>query len=91
MLRYFFANETFRSRANLSSVLSVYGWQSDYSITNAGIGIHPDDKSWDLSFWGKNIFNTKYYTALTSFSPAAPVTGVIGDPLVFGVTFSKKF
>ncbi len=88
---YFFVNETFRSRANLSTTLSIYGWQSDYSITNAGIGIHPVDNNWDLSFWGKNIFDTHYYTALTTVSPAAPVTGVIGDPLVFGVTFRKKF
>ena len=87
---YFFANETFRSRANLAQSLSIYGWQSDYSITNAGIGFHPDNNAWDVSFWGKNIFNTHYYTAITTVSPSAPVTGVIGDPLVFGVTFKMK-
>ena len=67
----------------------TYG-QSDYSITNEiGIGIHPDDKSWAIFVLGQEYF-TKYYTALTSFSPSPPVTGVIGDPLCSGVMFSKK-
>jgi iron complex outermembrane receptor protein len=87
---YFFASETFRSRSNLTPALSVYGWQGDYTITNAGIGLHPDNNAWDVSIWGKNIFDTRYYTSLGSFSPTAPVTGVIGDPLTFGVTFKAK-
>jgi iron complex outermembrane receptor protein len=65
--------------------------QEGYSITNAGIGLHPNDESWDLSFWGKNVFDTQYYNFLGSFSAASSVVGMAGDPVQYGVTLRMKW
>jgi iron complex outermembrane receptor protein len=88
---HFFASETYRSRANLNTSLSVYGWQDGYFLTNAGISFGPDNGSWDLALWGKNITNTHYYTNIASLSPSAPVAGTPGDPLTVGATFHTKW
>jgi iron complex outermembrane receptor protein len=85
---YAFATHTFRSRTNYG--LSPLGEQDDYSITNAGIGIHPNNEAWDLSLWGKNVFDTEYFTFLGATTPTNPLLGVTGDPLQFGVTFRAK-
>lgn len=87
---YFFASETYRSSANLNTSLSAYGWQNQYTITNAGIGFRPNNSAWDVSIWGKNIFDTHYYTNISTVSPSAGVTGTPGDPLTFGITFHAK-
>jgi iron complex outermembrane receptor protein len=86
---YAFAGNTYRSRVNYGvSDLSV---QEGYSITNAGIGLHPNDESWDLSFWGKNVFDTQYYNFLGSFSAASSVVGMAGDPVQYGATLRMKW
>ncbi|ADP72782.1 TonB-dependent receptor plug [Rhodomicrobium vannielii ATCC 17100] len=87
---FFFVSETFRTRANLNTSLSVYGWQDEYFLTNAGVGIRPDSGAWDLSVWGKNIFDTHYFTNLSSLSSTSSVSGTPGDPLTFGITFRTK-
>jgi iron complex outermembrane recepter protein len=86
---YLFATNTYRSKVNYgSSELSV---QDGYSVTNAGIGIHPNDGKWDLSFWGKNILDTHYYTALSAYTTATPVVGMAGDPIEYGATLRMKW
>jgi iron complex outermembrane recepter protein len=85
---YFFASETYRSRVNYG--VSDLTWQNPYSITNAGLGFRPDNGAWDVSIWGKNIFDTHYFTFLGSVSQTSPILGMPGDPLQFGVTFRTK-
>lgn len=88
---YVWASETLRSGAYLDTSLSKLAWQDGFGLTNLGIGITPDDKAWDLSLWGKNIFDKQYYTSITSAtSTGAPVIGSVGDPRVIGVTLRAK-
>jgi iron complex outermembrane receptor protein len=86
---YLFAGNQYRSRVNYG--VSELSWQDGYSVTNAGIGIHPNDESWDLSFWGKNIFDTEYYSFLAGYTSVTPVVGMAGDPVQYGATFRAKW
>ena len=88
---YFFGSETYRSEANLSSSLSVYGIQQGYNLVNAGAGVRPENKSWEAELWGKNLLDTHYLTTITQASATAAVTGAPGDPITFGVTYRQKF
>jgi iron complex outermembrane recepter protein len=70
-----FANHSYRSRHNLEQLLSDYGWQKGYNLTDAGIGIirdHGGAKT-ELSVVAKNLFDTRYTTSVNDFSNTAPV------------------
>ncbi len=47
-----YVNQTYRSKTNLLSAVSAYGWQEGYGLTNAGIGIRTADGRYSLQFWG---------------------------------------
>jgi hypothetical protein len=63
--------------------------QPSYNIVNARTSLNSEDKSETLSFWGKNLTNVDYLTALASapngdFASYAP-------PRTYGVTWTKRF
>jgi len=87
---YVWVSESLRSGAYLDGSLSKQAWQDGFGITNLGIGISPDDKSWDLSLWSKNLFDKQYFTAISSVSQTGPSIGSVGDPRVIGVTLRAK-
>ncbi|ADP72739.1 TonB-dependent receptor plug [Rhodomicrobium vannielii ATCC 17100] len=87
---YFWISEAFRSGAYLDTALSKLAWQEGYGLTNLGIGFHPDNKAWDVSIWGKNVFDKEYLTTVVSFGPTSPVIAATGEPRVIGITFRTK-
>ena len=70
-----FGSNTFRSGHNLEQLLSPYGYQKAYHLTDAGIGIAHEIGGADteLSIVAKNLFNTQYTTSVNDFSNNAPV------------------
>jgi iron complex outermembrane receptor protein len=70
-----FANDTYRSSQNLEQLLSPFGVQPGYHLTDAGIGIAKDvgDGQIELSIVAKNLFDTIYTTSVNDFSNTAPV------------------
>jgi iron complex outermembrane receptor protein len=70
-----FGNNVYRSRHNLEQLLSPYGEQKGYHLTDAGIGvIRPfGGVRTELSIVAKNIFDVKYTTSINDFSNTAPV------------------
>jgi iron complex outermembrane receptor protein len=72
---HLFGNDSYRSRHNLEQLLSEYGWQKGYHITDLGIGLIHDfgDAKAELSIVAKNAFDTKYTTSVNDFSNTAPV------------------
>jgi iron complex outermembrane recepter protein len=72
---HLFGNDAYRSRHNLEQLLSEYGWQSGYHITDAGIGVIRSlgTRNVELSIVAKNLFDKKYTTSINDFSNNAPV------------------
>ncbi len=70
-----FANHSYRSEHNLEQLLSPYGEQGDYTITDLGVGVTRDSGSvtYQLDLVGKNVFDTHYTTSVNDFSNNAPV------------------
>ena len=70
-----FANHTYRSEQNLEQLLSPYGYQGDYTVTDVGFGFTRDAGSvtYELNIVGKNVFDTQYTTSVNDFSNNQPV------------------
>jgi iron complex outermembrane recepter protein len=63
--------------------------QPSYNLLNTRISWDSTDKTDTVSFWGKNLTNVNYLTALAS-SPNGDY-GVFAPPRTYGITVSKKF
>lgn len=70
-----FANNTYRSSHNLEQLLSPYGFQGAYHLTDAGIGLAKElgGVETEFSIVAKNLFDTQYTTSVNDFSNNAPV------------------
>jgi iron complex outermembrane receptor protein len=91
---HFFGSYVYRSKHNLEQLLSDYGWQKAYSLTDLGAGIAHESGGvkYDLSVVAKNAFDTKYTTSINDFSNSAPVGyDGIGARRYVGVVLGAKF
>jgi iron complex outermembrane receptor protein len=72
---HFFGNHIYRSEHNLEQLLSEYGQQEGYSLTDLGAGVTHETANarYELSLVSKNVFDTKYTTSVNDFSNSAPV------------------
>jgi iron complex outermembrane recepter protein len=70
-----YANHTYRSEHNLEQLLSPYGFQGDYTLTDLGFGVTRETGSvtYQIDLVGKNVFDTHYTTSVNDFSNNAPV------------------
>ncbi|MDX3908406.1 MAG: TonB-dependent receptor [Sphingobium sp.] len=91
---HLFANDVYRSSHNLEQLLSPYGFQKAYHLTDAGIGFGAPIKGveTELSIVAKNLFNTFYTTSINDFSNNAPVGyDGIGPRRYIGALLRAKF
>lgn len=89
-----FATDTFRSSHNLEQLLSPYGVQKAYHITDAGIGFNTriGEVKTELGIVAKNLFDTRYTTSVNDFSNNAPVGyDGIGPRRYVGALLRAKF
>jgi iron complex outermembrane receptor protein len=91
---HLFGNFTYRSKHNLEQLLSEYGEQKGYGLTDFGVGVTHGTQSaqYDLNVVAKNVFDTKYTTSVNDFSNSAPVGyDGIGARRYVGVLLSARF
>jgi iron complex outermembrane recepter protein len=91
---HFFGNHIYRSKHNLEQLLSEYGWQSGYSLTDLGAGVQyeTDTADYELSLVSTNAFDTKYTTSVNDFSNSAPVGyDGIGPSRYVGLVLRSRF
>lgn len=72
---HFFGNHVYRSKHNLEQLLSEYGKQDGYSLTDLGAGVTHQTAAarYELNLVSKNVFDTRYTTSVNDFSNSAPV------------------
>jgi iron complex outermembrane recepter protein len=89
-----FGNHIYRSGHDLEQLLSPYGWQKAYHLTDFGVGVQRDagDTHYELSVVAKNLFDTQYTTSVNDFSNSAPVGyDGIGPRRYVGALLHVKF
>jgi len=91
---HFFGNHVYRSHHNLEQLLSEYGEQDGYSLTDLGAGVQFEAGStqYEVDVIGSNVFDTKYTTSVNDFSNSAPVGyDGIGQRRYVGVVLRAHF
>ncbi|MBB6093718.1 iron complex outermembrane receptor protein [Povalibacter uvarum] len=91
---HFFGNYVYRSEHNLEQLLSEYGLQEGYSLTDVGAGIRYEaaTATYELDVVANNVFDTRYTTSVNDFSNSAPVGyDGIGPRRYVGVVLRSNF
>ena len=91
---HLFGNHTYRTKHNLEQLLSPYGEQKAYSITDIGAGVShgTGNATYELNVVSKNLFDTRYTTSVNDFSNSAPVGyDGIGPRRYVGVVLRAQF
>ena len=86
-----YANTSWKSKQALINPRSIYGWQGAYAVVNAGIGIKAANDSWSAVVWSKNLFDQRYANTFAAANSLNPIVEVMGDPVSYGITLSKRF
>ncbi|ACB95470.1 TonB-dependent receptor [Beijerinckia indica subsp. indica ATCC 9039] len=86
-----YGNVAWFNKSQLTNPRSVYQyWQPAYSLVNLGAGLRTDDRNYAVTFWVKNLFDARPFSAFTVGNATAPaaVSLTMQGPRYFGVTFS---
>jgi len=67
-----------------------YQMIEDYWLFNARVILAKQDNSWQVSLWGKNIFNNYYYQ-YAAVGGNGPYVRVVGMPVTYGVRLGVNF
>jgi iron complex outermembrane receptor protein len=89
-----FMNHVYRSEQDLEQLLSPYGYQGDYTVTDVGVGFTRDARglTYEVNLVGKNVFDTHYTTSVNDFSNNQPVGfDGIGPRRFVGVELRLRF
>lgn len=62
--------------------------QKAYALVDVRAGIAGDEDGWNVSIWGRNIFDTYYKTA--SYYSSDTSVAYVGKPATYGITISVK-
>jgi len=85
-----YINANWFDHTQLTNPRSVYQyWQPAYTLVNLGAGLRTEDRNYAVTFWVKNLFDARPFTAFTvgtSTTPAAVSLTTMG-PRYFGVSF----
>ena len=71
--------------AGVTNPFALKGW----TTVDARLGYEAPEGAWKVMVWGKNIFNTYYWTNVISSADSA--ARFAGMPATYGVTFGFKF
>lgn len=88
-----FLSTVIRSEQNVENLLSEFGKQSGYAVTDGGLGIIGGKQdNWELNLVAKNLFDKVYTTSVNSYSSNAPVGyDGLGQRRYVGVVLRSKF
>jgi len=79
-----------RSSNDTSGSNSIYTRIPGYGVANARLGLRLADGRYDLSAWATNLFNKRYFEALSA-SNQGLITGALGNERTIGGTLRVNF
>jgi len=66
--------------------------QDKYALVSASVGVGADDGSWQLQFWGRNLFDEVYVIdSFNSTIPGGSLNAYVGDPRTYGLTLRFRY
>lgn len=71
--------------------LQNYLDQKAYALVNGRLSFKGADDRWEVSVWGKNIFNKLYFTSRLDVSNFGFITNHLGAPRTYGASLDYKF
>lgn len=88
-----FLSTVIRSNQNVENLLSEFGKQSGYSVTDGGLGIIGGKQdNWEFNLVAKNLFDKVYTTSVNAYSNNAPVGyDGLGQRRYVGVVLRSRF
>lgn len=83
------ADYAHRSSFNTSATNSIWAIVPAFGLANARIGFRTADGLLDVSLWAKNLFDKDYFLNLGAGNNGV-ISGQLGEPRTYGVTFRSK-
>jgi len=82
----------YTSEVFLTTELDPRQVQGDFALLAASAGFGPEDGSWQLQIWSRNLTDTEYLQgSFNSTIPGGNLNGYPGDPFTFGGTIRFNF
>jgi iron complex outermembrane recepter protein len=92
LVGFAFVNEDYRSRVYFGTTFLPTDYQSDFALTDLGLGVRTADGRYSAQFFVKNAFNTHFAVSISSSAAATgSTTQTLGEPLFIGATLTAKF
>ncbi|MBO9622943.1 MAG: TonB-dependent receptor [Sphingomonas sp.] len=83
-------NNAYRSGYYLADNHAPFTYQDAYNVTNLGVGIGAEDRSWELSALVRNLFDAEYYTSASTWSNSAAQSVTWGMPRTLVFSFRSR-
>ncbi|WP_321396022.1 TonB-dependent receptor [Emcibacter sp.] len=70
-------------------VVSDLTMQPSWGVSDANVSWTSEDEQWEISLWGKNIFDEEYISHIYIVGPGD--VAVYGDPVMYGASVTWRF
>jgi outer membrane protein OmpA-like peptidoglycan-associated protein len=92
LIGYIWVNQSYRSRVYFTSSYLSQNYQSDYGLTDFGVGVKAADGTYSAEFFMRNALDLRYAVSITGVAaPTGATTGTLGDPRYFGGKLTYHF
>jgi iron complex outermembrane receptor protein len=92
LIGYIWVNQSYRGKVYFTSSYLSSNYQTDYGLTDFGVGVKAADGTYSAEFFVKNAFDRRYAVSITGVAaPTGSNTGTLGDPRYIGGTLAYHF
>ena len=92
LIGYIWVNQSYRSKVYFTSSYLPANYQTDYGLTDFGVGVKAADGTYSAEFFVKNALDLRYAVSITGVEePTGANTATLGDPRYIGGTLAYHF
>jgi len=89
---YIWVNQSYRGKVYFTSSYLPANYQSDYGLTDFGVGVKAADGTYGAEFFMRNALDLRYAVSITgTAAPTGSNTATLGDPRYFGGKLTYHF